>query len=411
MTTTDRFLQLILGAPWRYAKDAAWLFVLALFLPLWQVIASFGHHTVGLPLIGGVSFWKLLVIATLGIGYLAWKRAGIAGIFLALCVLVIAATGKSPDMQATAPVITLFLTNLLLYALGTFIWTGTIFGYALAPGDQATIAAGLTPARENFRSFMVFAFWLNLTAFAVARAGHLLPTWFIMTMLSVALIMVPGALATFGHGAFETMFRLTSIAFVVSIGLGLVMAFQQMGVLGPWDELSQTLRTFLWDVTNIETYYLPWGVAIFLAVLVKFIVREWQKKTEQYYSDINYGRMPDQRMIQPLSYAPILLTTLCYGIFTALPLAVFVWLFGQRQGLYRIWRYYMPYITFPITMPMIYTPNQGIFLVLTVMSMLLLLYKGIRGSATDLSWSGAFFLIIVLWVGVFGGKAMFYRIG
>jgi len=50
-----------------------------------------------------------------------------------------------------------------------------------------------------------------------------------MTMLSVALIMVPGALATFGHGAFETMFRLTSIALCRGHRLGLVMAFQQMG--------------------------------------------------------------------------------------------------------------------------------------------------------------------------------------
>jgi hypothetical protein len=411
MTTTDRLLQLILGTPWAYAKDAGWLFVLALFLPLWQVIASFGHHMVMIPIIGDIFFWKLLVIATVGISYLAWKRAGLAGVFLSLCVLVIAATGKSPDMQATAPVITLFLTNLLLYALGTFIWTGTIFGYALAPGEQTTIATGLASARENFRSFLIFAFWLNITAFTVARAGHLLPTWFILTMLSVALILVPGALATFGHGAFETMFRLTSIAFIASIGLGIVMAFQQMGVLAPWDELWKTFRTFLWEVTDLEAYYLPWAVAIFLAVVVKFIVREWQKKTEQYYSDINYGRMPDNRMIQPLSYAPILLTTLCYGIFTALPLAVMVWLFGGRYGLYRIWRYFMPYVAFPIGIPMIYTPNQGIFIVLSALSLLLLLYKGLRGNATDLSWSGAFFLIIVLWVGVFGGKAMFYRIG
>lgn len=331
--------------------------------------------------------------------------------FLTLCVLIIAATGKSPDIQATAPVITLFLTNILLYGLGTFIWTGTIFGYALAPGQQATIAAGLLPARENFRSFMVFAFWLNLTAFTVARAGHLLSTWYIITMLSVALILVPGALATFGHGAFETMFRLTSIAFIASISLGIVMAFQQMGVLGPSREVWTTVRTFLWDVTDMEAYYLPWGVAIFLAVIVKFIVREWQKKTDQYYTNINAGRMPDQRMIQPLSEAPIVLTTLCYAVFAALPLAVMVWLFGQRQGLYRIWRYYMPYVAFPIEMPMIYTPNQGIFVVLCAFSILVLFYKTIRGNATDLSWSGAFFLIIILWVGIFGGKMMFYRIG
>lgn len=61
MSTTDRFIQLILGAPWHYAKDAGWLFVLALFLPLWQVIASFGHHTVEMPILGHIFFWKLLV--------------------------------------------------------------------------------------------------------------------------------------------------------------------------------------------------------------------------------------------------------------------------------------------------------------------------------------------------------------
>ena len=95
----DRFLRLILGSSWHYAKDVGWLFALALLLPLWQIVAGFGHYAVEVPFIGSVAFWKVLIIVALGLGYAAWRRVRWAGVGFMLCFLFIAMTGKSPTMQ------------------------------------------------------------------------------------------------------------------------------------------------------------------------------------------------------------------------------------------------------------------------------------------------------------------------
>jgi hypothetical protein len=110
-TLADRLLQFILGDSWQYAKDVSWLFLLALMLPLWQIVAGFGHS----PVLGSIPLWKLLVVMALGLGYVAWQRFRIAGIVLTLCLLIIAMTGKSPTTQALAPVVTLFLTDVLRF--------------------------------------------------------------------------------------------------------------------------------------------------------------------------------------------------------------------------------------------------------------------------------------------------------
>ena len=60
---------------------------------------------------------------------------------------------------------------------------------------------------------------------------------------------------------------------------------------------------------------------------------------------------------------------------------------------------------------MVYTQNQAIFLILTVVSMLLLLYKGFRGDASKLEWDQVVFIVMVLWLGIFGGMKIFYWVG
>jgi len=138
--------QLILGAPLALCQDAAWLFCIGVFLPLGKS-RQFGHHTVGLPLIGGLSFWKILVISPPWVS-VTWPGSGPDrwDISRAVCVGH-CGDGQIPICKHRASDHAL-LTNLLLYALGTFIWTGTIFGYALAPGDQATDCGGADAARK-----------------------------------------------------------------------------------------------------------------------------------------------------------------------------------------------------------------------------------------------------------------------
>ena len=55
-------------------------------------------------------------------------------------------------MQALAPVITLFFTNIVIFGLGVFYWTGTIFGYALLPGQQTTVDSSFVPALQKLHS-------------------------------------------------------------------------------------------------------------------------------------------------------------------------------------------------------------------------------------------------------------------
>jgi hypothetical protein len=276
-----------------------------------------------------------------------------------VCLVIIATTGKSPTMQALAPVITLFLTDLMLLGLGVFIWTGTIFGYAFAPGQTATIVSGLAPARQNFQSFMIFAFWLNLTAFAIARTSHLLPAWFVLTLLSIALILVPGALATSGRKGFEFMLVLTSWGFVLSIVLAIVMAFQAMGFLGTGEELGRTFRAFLWEATDLETYWLAWLVALLAFWSIEALIGK-----------VRVTESTARTIITTVAIAKSLVS-LDFGI------ALLMWLFGERRALARAWRYLFPYVGFPLEMPVIYTANQAIFIVLTVLSLLVLLYKAV----------------------------------
>ena len=66
---------------------------------------------------------------------------------------------------------------------------------------------------------------------------------------------------------------------------------------------------------------------------------------------------------------------------------------------------------FPIQMPLIYTHDQAILLMLTSLSMVLLLYKGFRGDASKLEWDQVVFIVMVLWLGIFGGKKIFYWVG
>jgi hypothetical protein len=407
----ERLLQLILGEPWRYAKDGAWLFMLALALPLWQIIAGFGHHTINLPVIGDMFLWKLLVLAALAFGYVAWTRARTAGLLLTLCLVLIATTGKSATTQALAPVITLFVTNLLLVGLGTLLWTGTIFGFALVPGQQTTVAMGLQPAAQNFQSFMVFAFWLNLTAFAIARAGHLLPVWFLLTMLSAALIIVPGTLAITGRGAFLVAFQLTSLAFVVSLFIGLLMAFQQLGVVGPWDELTQTGRTFLWEVTDLKSYWLAWLVALVIAGMLKPLVYNLNIRTTtrtETRRDQSTTEITQTPAFQALT-AILILQSLVGSAFVV---TVLIWLFhSQRAGLWWLLRMVLPYTVFPIQMPMIYTPNQAFALALTAISVVLLLYKAVRGEDSKISWNRIWLMVVVLWIGVYGGQWVYGYMG
>jgi hypothetical protein len=352
--------------------------MLALVLPCWQLIVSFGYRNIDVPLLGSISFWKLLAVACIGIGYGAWRRLQLAGILLAACLMAV----------VIEPAFGLFFADVIFFGLGVFLWTGTIFGYAFAPGQQVTIVTGLAPARQNFQSFMVFAFWLNLVTFALGKAGPLLPLWFIMTMLSAVFIMIPGALATSGRSGFLVMFRITTAAFVISLGLGVIMAFQAMGLLGSWEELGRTSRAFLWEATDLTTYYLPWAVAILSALSLKKLVQKW-------------GNTP----------FTIFVNTLGDLFFASIPLVLLFWFFGERGVMGKVWRYALPHIMFPLHMPVIYTPNQAILVVLIGISMLLVLYKGLRGDATKLSWDRVWMIIFVMWLGIFGGKELFYRMG
>ena len=305
-TLSDRFLSLVLGTPWRYARDGTWLFMLALVLPCWQLIASFGYRIIEVPFLGSVSLWKLLAVACVGIGYWAWRRIHLAGILLAVCLLVV----------VIEPAFGLFFSDIIFFGLGVFMWTGTVFGYALSPGEQTTIATGLIPARLNFQSFMIFAFWLNLATFALGKAGPLLPLWFIMTMLSTVFIIIPGALASSGRFGFVVMFKLTTAAFILSLGVGAVMAFQAMGLVGSWEELRKTFWGFLWEATDLGTYYLPWAVAILSVLSLKKLIQKW--------SNIPVATLMD---------------TLCDLFLATIPIVVLVWLFGARGTLNRVWYY------------------------------------------------------------------------
>lgn len=407
----ERLLQLILGEPWRYAKDGAWLFMLALALPLWQIVAGFGHHTVDMPVLGSIFFWKLLVLTALACGYVAWTRARTAGLVLTLCLVLIATTGKSATTQALAPVVTLFVTNLLLAGLGTLLWTGTIFGFALVPGQQTTVATGLQPAAQNFQSFMIFSFWLNLTAFAVARAGHLLPAWFIFTMLSVTLILVPGTLTITGRGSFLVAFQLTSLAFIVSLFVGAFMAFQQLGVVGPWEEVSQKGRAFLWEVTDLKSYWLAWLVALVIAGMLKPLLYNLNIKTTTR-TETNRASTTTETTQTPAFQALTAILILQSLVGSAFVVTLLLWLFHpQRAGLWWLLLMILPYTVFEIRMPMIYTPNQAFALALTSVSVCLVLYKAVRGEKSTITWERIWLIVFVLWAGVYGGQWVYGYMG
>ena len=136
--------------------------------------------------------------------------------------------------------------------------------------------------------------------------GIFFPLWFVLTLLSVALILIPGALVTASRSAFMVVFSFTIVAFVASIGLAIVIALQQLGVVGPWEELRQIARAFLWEITDLETYYLPWMVAIISAGFFHRLIQRWT-----------------------LIPAAMIAETACYLFFASLPIVLIVWLFGE----------------------------------------------------------------------------------
>ena len=179
----------------------------------------------------------------------------------------------------------------------------------------------------------------------------------------------------------------TIVAFVASIGLAIVIALQQLGVVGPWEELRQIAHAFLWEITDLETYYLPWMVAIISAFFSS------ADSTMDAYSCRDDSRNRLLSLLRLVAHRPYRLAV------------------REPMILGRAWRYILPHIMFPIPMPLIYTPDQAILLMLTSLSMVLLLYKGFRGEASKLSWEQVVFIVIVLWLGNFGGKKIFYWVG
>jgi hypothetical protein len=120
-----------------------------------------------------------------------------------------------------------------------------------------------------------------------------------------------------------------------------------------------------------------------------------------------------KKLVQKWGHTPftIFVNTLSDLFFASIPLVLLFWFFGERGVMGKVWRYVLPHIMFPLYIPVIYTPNQAILVVLIGISMLLVLYKGLRGDATKLSWDRVWMIIFVMWLGIFGGKELFYRMG
>lgn len=383
----DRFVHLVLGRGTQAFKGLGLLIFLALFFPVWTMMSGFGHTFLGYSFPGnGLHVWEVLVYGVLALTLL-WsllKKTAIPFV-IGIPLTLIALTGATPEFRVVGPLTGIATTELVMLGIGLLIYFGTVFVYAVTPGQAATIVRGLQPARENFQSFMIFMFWFVIVSWLVGRFAPRLPFEVTITMITFVFIVIPGFLATTGQTGFDIAFRVTIVAFGIHILVAITMGLQAVGLVGSWEQILVAIKTLAeksTDFTKPMVWY-AWGLAFFSAwALVK---PAWGAVTEFRLPGVVRG-----------------IKGLTLGWFLT---AIYIWLTvgnGATKILNKTLHVSIPSNTFPIEIP-IRTSDQLMFYMYLPLSMAFLILCIIQYFRNkDVHLIGAFLIAVAGWLLLLG---------
>ncbi len=181
--------------------------IFSTFFPALMIVSAFGHRTIGwFPL-----WTACLLLPVIAVTFYAARMGfGVGPALLGIGGLFVALIGVSPQLRLVGSLVGITYTEAAVLVLAIFAWGGVILGYTFAPGEELEIQDALKPAREWFKEFCIFAFWLGLAGFLIGTSADRVPGSLAVIIIALAIIVVPGMLALPpGRTGFYIMFGLT----------------------------------------------------------------------------------------------------------------------------------------------------------------------------------------------------------
>ena len=210
------------------ARILRYVFITALLFTFFTIGASFGH----LPL-GDNVVWQVLLLAVMVVGPLvAYQRGELStGWWINMAGLVIVAlTGMNPTFRILGPSVGALYVLASMLLIGAAVSTGTIAGYGIAPGE-ATITNA--PSGRAFAIVMLVTFWLVLTVFGIGVATPFTEPDYIVAILGLSLIVVPGTLYLgIGEKTTRYVLGIASTLLIIMISVAVLDSLATLRVIG-----------------------------------------------------------------------------------------------------------------------------------------------------------------------------------
>lgn len=209
------------------ARILRYVLITALLFTIFPIGASFGHLAIDDHIVVWQVLLSLTVITGIVIGF--WRGFSAGWFINVVGLILVALTGLNPTFRLLGPGVGALYVLVSMLLIGGVMSTGTIFGYGVAPGE-ATITNA--PSGEVFGIVMLVTFWLVLTVLGVGIAAPFTEPLYIVAILGIALVVIPGSLYLgISKTATQYVFWIASALLIILVTVAILDALHTLKVI------------------------------------------------------------------------------------------------------------------------------------------------------------------------------------